>query len=320
MNTLSKLFSLFVIGLLGISIAQARDAKVVKISGAATVQLAGQSGSQPVTEGMLVPEGSVITTGADGQVFLEAFSGAIATIQNSSSVTVEKVNVEKSGDTVTSQEALLDLKEGTVISTIDPRKKSITHYGVRTPKGVAAARGTVYGVTVQASGTTVATMSGTVTLNLGNGVTVDIPLGTAVVPGSDTAQALSQALIASGQTGVTVSDLLQQAVQVVADNVAARTSAVSDPGVAATALAAVVSAASSAMPDQAGTFTQIAVQAATSTGNTAAADAVVQAALQAAPNSAAAIQQAAPSVSTTPAPATTPITPVDPTVVSPTNQ
>src|SRR5690606_18113253 len=129
---------------------------------------------------------------------------------------------------------LLDLKKGNIISTIDPSKKSINNYGVRTPKGVAAARGTVYGTSVTftadgESNTTVATLNGFVTLNLGNGVSVDVPFGQVTSGGAADADTLSQTLEAaiavSGQSGLTVAGLLQEAVNAVAGNVAANTSA-----------------------------------------------------------------------------------------------
>ena len=51
------------------------------------------------------------------------------------------------------------LKQGKVLSTLDPARKAINRYGVRTPKGVAAARGTVYAVRVDVMGSSIATMS-----------------------------------------------------------------------------------------------------------------------------------------------------------------
>ncbi len=276
----------------------AHEAKAVKVTGSVQVQLPGSTSAQPLTGGMAIPEGALVTTAADGQVYLEALPGVVATIEPNSTVLVEKLEITKAGNQVTSQEALLDLKKGNVISTLDPTKKAINRYGVRTPKGVAAARGTVYGVSVNVSGTTVATLSGLVTINLGNGVTVDIPVGMAVAGDSDTASTIAAAIADSGQTGLSVEQLLQEAVQAVADNVAANTSAAGGSDTATAVLAAVVNAAASAAPARAAEFAQTAVAAASSStsatgGNTAAVAAITEAAVRANPGAATNISQAA---------------------------
>lgn len=177
--------------------AVGHEAKIVKVVGSATVQLPG--GAQPAERGMMVPEGATITTGPNAQVFLEVFSGGMATIAESSTVSVEKLAVEKNGDTVTSQEAMLDLKKGTVLSTLDPSKKAINHYGVRTPKGVAAARGTVYTVTVGDDEFTVeTTLSGEVIItNLTTNETVSVASGSVSVTDNNTTQVLTGRQVAA---------------------------------------------------------------------------------------------------------------------------
>lgn len=326
MNPLKSLKFLFVLclGAVGLAAsAQAHDAKVVKVTGSVQVQLPGSTTAQPLTPEMLVPAGALVTTGADGQVFLETFPGAVATIQSNSTVLIEKLAIEKQGDTVTLQEALLDLKKGNIVSTLDPAKKAINRYGVRTPKGVAAARGTVYGVSVSISGTTVATLTGSVTVNLGNGVFVDIPAGMAAVNNAETVARIEAAIAASGQVGLTVAQLLQETVQVVADNVAANTSAVGNADTATAVLAAVVSAASAAQPEKAAEFTQTAVTAAASSGsatagNAASIAAIVEAAVRAAPSAATEINQAAGEVYSPPAAADVPQPPSQTIVTPPT--
>lgn len=301
MKALHKLTSLLALCFAAAGLASnvyAHDAKVVKLVGSAEITLPGETVAKPLTADMAVPEGATVKTGNGSQVFLEVFPGGVATLQPNATVVVAKLALQKSGDKVTSQEAMLDLKQGSIVSTLDPAKKAINHYGVRTPKGVAAARGTVYGVTVNAQGTSVATLHGTVTLNLGNGITVNIPLGSAVVNNSETLTSLAAAIAASGQEGLTVSQLLQEAVQVVADNVAANTSAAGGGDTATTVMAAVVGAAAAADPANAASFTQTAVAAVTSStsatgGNASAVAAVTEAAVRAAPAQAASVAQAA---------------------------
>lgn len=299
MNSFKKLLSVVAIAVasLGLSVsANAHDAKVLKVTGAAEVQLPGQNTWQALTPAMAVPQGATIKTAAGGQVHLETLPGVVATIQAETTVLVEKLAIVTEGSVVTTQEAMLDLKKGNIISTLDPAKKNINRYAVRTPKGVAAARGTVYGVSVNISGTTVATLTGSVTLNLGNGVTVNVPVGMAASDAGVVA-AISQAIADSGQN-ITVAQLLQEAVEAVAANVAANTSAAGGSDTATAVLAAVVSAASAAQPDQAAAFTATAVAAASSSGSATAGNsdaiaAITEAAVRAAPSAAASISESA---------------------------
>ena len=243
MNIQRKVLSLFAAGLLMcgfVASAHAHNARVLKVSGDAEITLPGETAAKPLTPGTEVPQGATISTGDKSTVDLETFPGAVATINANASVVVEKLGLTKQGDLVTSQEALLDLKKGNVVSTIDPTKRAINHYGVRTPKGVAAARGTVFGVSVQIEGTTVATMHGTVTINLPNG-SVQVPFGQALT--NDQVTSIAAAAQAAGFSG-TVAQLLNQAVSAVATNVATATGAAgSDSSTATSVLAAVVSAA-----------------------------------------------------------------------------
>lgn len=317
MNSLKKLASFWTVCLLACGLATsvyAHDAKVVKLTGDVQVQLPGESEAKPLTADMAIPQGSTIITGPGAEVYVEALPGVVATIKANTTVSVEKLAIEQQGGVVTSQEALLDLKKGSIISTLDPTKKAINHYGVKTPKGVAAARGTVYGTTVtfDAGGeanTSVATLSGTVRLNLSsdpnNPVYVDIPFGQAAT--AEGAQAatvgtIAEKIAASGQSGLTVEQLLQEAVEAVAANVAANTSAAGGSDTATAVLAAVVSAASSAQPQKADQFVNTAVAAAVSAGSTtggstttsnAAVAAIVGAGVRAAPAAAATISQGA---------------------------
>ena len=98
--------------------------------------------------------GTVITTGPSGAADIQVFNGAVATIRPDSTCNLEKLSVTTSGGVVTKQTALLDLKVGTIASNIDPANHNINDYGIRTPKGVAAARGTAYTVNVTSNGRT----------------------------------------------------------------------------------------------------------------------------------------------------------------------
>jgi Uncharacterized protein conserved in bacteria len=301
MKLFKKLQSLLTLCFLAVGFAAsagAHEAKVLKVKGNAYVQLPGSTSTQAITADMLIPAGALITTQGDAEVFIEALPGVVTSVEANTTVAVEKLAITTSGGKVTSQEALLELRKGSVISTLDPAKKGINQYGVRTPKGVAAARGTVFAVSVDVTGTTVMTLSGSVSIDLGNGQSVDIPVGMAVTGDSSLVTTIAAAIAASGQEGLTVDELLQQVVQVVADNVAANTSAAGGSDTATALLAAVVNAAISASPGRAEQFTQTAIAAVSSGssatgGSNASIAAVTEAAVRANPTAAAQISRAA---------------------------
>ncbi|MSU48984.1 MAG: hypothetical protein EXS37_07855 [Opitutus sp.] len=143
----------------------ATKALVLKIIGSsAQVLLPGASAATVLAEGAQLPEGATIITGAGTEVYLKPFEGAVSTIKENSTVGLEKLSVESSGGTVSQQTATLDLKSGNIVSSLDPAKKKINNYGVRTPKGVAAARGTTYTVSLDGGTYTIVTGTGTVTI------------------------------------------------------------------------------------------------------------------------------------------------------------
>lgn len=194
MRYLKQLLSFFVVSFVASSLATAAatEAKVVKVTGDARVQLPGQTSSVVVTEGMALPQGATITTG-NGEVWLSSFPGATAAIRHNSSVRVGELGTTEDGK----RKALLELSRGRVTSTLDPTKSGITNYSIRTPKGVAAARGTVLDVSFEQSATTgegemtVGALSGTVTVTLinssGNTVTLSLPVGNVVTSGGGAA-------------------------------------------------------------------------------------------------------------------------------------
>lgn len=267
MSTLQKFLSYLTVALFaGLATLQAapHDAKVVKITGTVEVMGPGDAVFHTLRLNDKVPEGSKVRTGADGVVYIEAVNGIVATLKEKSEITVSKLSVTTgAGGAVTSQDAQIDLKHGNLISTLNPKMKDINHYGVKTPKGVAAARGTVYGVAVIDDGsgggdTTVATFSGVVRIYTSADLStfVDIPYGTASANGAG-ATTLQDAISSGKLTGQDITD----AVKTVADNVKDSTSAVNTSESATSTLAAVVNAAAAADPSNASSYVKTAVAA-----------------------------------------------------------
>jgi hypothetical protein len=231
------------------------EATVHKVAGNVQARLPGQMGTVAATPGMKLPQGTVITTGSNSQVELETISGSLSSIQANSTVGLEELSIttDNSG-AITAQTAQLDLKSGNIASTLDPINHAINHYSVRTPRGVAMARGTAYTVTVTETGTTVATLSGTVVLTPTDGGTpIVIDIGTGVVisgPGNVSHQSLTALVAAEKAHGTagnpdSITHALDAMVQTVADAVTSGTFSGSG---ATTLLASVVKVASQGNP------------------------------------------------------------------------
>jgi hypothetical protein len=119
--------------------AFAQQAKILKIVGnASAVTVTGAAGA--VAPGMTLPVSARIVTGTGVEVFVEAVTGVVAVIKPNADVTVASLGSEEN--------RTLDLRQGSVVSLVDPKRYKANTYGVKTPRGVAAARGTVYVTTV----------------------------------------------------------------------------------------------------------------------------------------------------------------------------
>ena len=166
MNLRKLILSLTVaLGLAAPALAQTTQtqATVARVTGAATVTLPDGS-TTPLTAGMKVAQGSTITTGADGDVYLESHAGYVTSIKHDSVVAVDEISVTTEGGQVKEERTMLDLKSGNLVAKLDPKKKAVNNYQVRTPKGVAAARGTVFNVAYKGGTYSIAVVNGTVTI------------------------------------------------------------------------------------------------------------------------------------------------------------
>lgn len=183
-----SLSSLFLAAVVSVTVVCANaaetvsEAVVLKVTGNAKATLPSGASSE-IKVGDKLPQGTVIETSDGSAVDLQVFSGVKATIQPNSKLDISKLTLDSENGRVIKQTAELNLPLGTVVSSLDPSKKAINDYSIRTPKGVAAARGTLYTVTVTATGevrTYVATgtvvfqgPNGSVTVLAGQVVTVD---------------------------------------------------------------------------------------------------------------------------------------------------
>lgn len=270
MRTSLKTFVLFAASVLAVALLPATalaqmTAKIVRITGnpqqATITNPAGATSVAAVN--LAIAEGSTIETRAGVDLYVETFPGAVATIRQNSLVKLTGLRLISAGVDAGKRQAELDLQRGKIISTLDPTKQAVTKYGIRTPRGVAAARGTVYGVSNVASSTSAFSVDGNIVIDLGGGQTVSIPYGQAALDNAGSSAALA-ALVANSPE--LAADLLA-AVQIVAANVAANTSAVGGAEVATAMLQAVTTAVVRALPGQAGAVVQTLVSAIVTPGS-----------------------------------------------------
>ena len=276
MRTPIKFLSLVVVCLLAVTLGSTAafaqmTARIVKINGDARQATVTNPGAAPTTvvASLIILEGASIETRAGVELFVETFPGAVATIRENSLVRLNSLRLVSAGVDAGKRAAELELQRGSVISTLDPSKQAITKYGIKTPRGVAAARGTVYGVSViPAAGgggsSSALVLSGTVVIDRGPGEPpITIPFGQGAVDNDDEASLL-RALIARSPS--LAADVLA-AVGIVAANVAFATSAAGSPDSAARLLTSVTSAAVGALPGQAPAIVQIVMGAIVAPGS-----------------------------------------------------
>jgi hypothetical protein len=247
-----------------------QQAKIVKIVGKGTATITRGGVDIPVTEGMAVSVGDTINTGAGVDLFVEPYPGVLATLKPNSHAKLEELQ----GNT-----AVLDLRGGgNVVAQVEANKGH--KFGVRTPKGVAAAKGTVFNITISGTSYTVVTLAGSVLVYTGtyssyaaaasdlSNNAVSIGAGQAAVDNQATVFAVG----ADNPAGATaITSAAQVAVAAVAQAAASNLqggnelAAVMNTVVTAVpnSVAAIVATAAAAAPTQAGELVQAAVNAAT---------------------------------------------------------
>ena len=277
------------------------EATIVKLTGVVTFQLPGQATAETLKVGDKVPQGATIVTGPGAEAYIQPFAGTVAALKQNATVVLEKLSISTDNGVVTKQNALLNLKSGDLVSTIDPAKRAINNYGVRTPKGIAMAHGTAYSVSVSGGGFSIAATADSVTFTTPAGVVYSIQAGMISItpPGGTPQPPVALASIASNNPAVAA--IIQEAVTTFATMVQNNLGGLSAEST--TMLAAqVAGVAAAAMPEQASAFTAQIVTAVTAstaaTGGSATALAnavasVTAAAVTAAPQQSAQIASAA---------------------------
>ena len=236
--------------------AEGRQVRIVRIQGeGATVTVNGAS--RPASLNMALEPNAVITT-TNQEVYVEVETGIVATVAGNSTVAVGVLNAS---------DVQLELRSGQVISQIDKNRAGKARYGVKTGKGVAAARGTSYSVTVNGEATTILTTADTVEFTSPSGGRVVIQAGMVSFTPPGATQPLDAVPLAqAAASNPEVSALLTNAVTAASTVVQNNLGNISG-GAAADILTQVVAVASAANPAQAASYTATAVAAATAPGS-----------------------------------------------------
>jgi len=170
----------------------AQQATVLRLIGASSVEVITMDSDTPQSfaQGEVIPEGALVTVPEGAKMFLRTFAGTITTVEGGSTIFIEQVETTTAGKEVTR----IELKSGDLVAVLDPAKRDVNDYGVRTPKGVAAARGTNFTVNVSGVGVTMNVTGGSVVFELPAGGSIDFTAGEVLLPGSDVPIPLSEAI------------------------------------------------------------------------------------------------------------------------------
>lgn len=133
---------------LGIFVSQ--NSQAAPESGKVTVAVGevtatGEDGAaNPLKKGDTVAVGTTVKTGADSRAVVVITPRSAIRISENSEVVIETVDEDASPTQV-----MIDLKDGSLGALLKPQAAGEIDFQVRTPSGVAAARGTFYSVVVE---------------------------------------------------------------------------------------------------------------------------------------------------------------------------
>ncbi len=140
----------------------ATDAVVRSVSGQAESAAPGSKEMTPLREGQKLAPGTTVVTGADGEAVIVTTPGAAIHVQKSSRLVLRTNEFASESGKITNRRTVVDLQSGTLSALISKNDPKTTRFDVRTPQGVAAARGTFFGVTVEGQEAFVAVKEGKV--------------------------------------------------------------------------------------------------------------------------------------------------------------
>lgn len=142
--------------------ALATDAVVKSVQGRVDAAPSGSKEMAPIREGQKLAPGTTIVSSANGEAVILTSPGAAIHVQPSSRLVLQLNEFSSENGKITNRKTVVDLQDGTLSALISKNDPKTTRFEVRTPQGVAAARGTFFGVTVQGDEAFVAVKEGKV--------------------------------------------------------------------------------------------------------------------------------------------------------------
>ncbi|HTJ78230.1 MAG TPA: FecR family protein [Rariglobus sp.] len=185
-------FSIFGLALLTALNLPAQTVRVIFVSGQAELQRPDEATAHPALKGESVIIGTRISTGADGRVVLTPMPGVKSMIAPNTIVVLESASDSHPSATEVKHQATLDLKVGAVVSDLQKQPGATFDYSIRTPRGLAGARGTTFTVGLNDAGIqTIVVSHGTISLTLADGRTISLTIGQVSItqPGGETQHA-----------------------------------------------------------------------------------------------------------------------------------
>lgn len=125
-------------------LSQASDGKVSVAIGTVTLSPAGGGAEMPLKVGDAVPVGSTVKTGPNSRAVVVTTRQSAVRIAEKSAVVIETLE-----DADAAPKVLLNITAGSLGALIQPQAQSAMDFKVKTPSGVAAARGTFFSVAVE---------------------------------------------------------------------------------------------------------------------------------------------------------------------------
>ncbi len=118
--------------------------RVTVAVGEVVVTAPGQADAQPLAAGDVVAVGSTVRTGAGARVVIVMTPRSAIRVAENSAVVIESVDADAEQPKVT-----VDLRDGSLGALLKPGEGAAIDFQIRTPSGIAAARGTYFAVVVE---------------------------------------------------------------------------------------------------------------------------------------------------------------------------
>lgn len=125
------------------------SARVEFVQGSATAQAGAQATAQPLAQGARLDEGTRLQVGPDSFVAVRLADGTVVRVQAQSDLQLRQLR--RRGRTGSVQ-SVLDMRAGSVESSVTPDTDALRRFEIRTPRAVTSVRGTQFGVALAESG------------------------------------------------------------------------------------------------------------------------------------------------------------------------